>query len=100
MFIPVPQSTDWQHSAHLGMDGVSYDIYIKEQDDQFSAAWVCEECCEQSTWRALAPTRERAIQRARVGAQVHHSFSHREKIAGALLSKSNHETLTFEDSVS
>jgi len=70
------KGADWQHSAHLGIDGVSYDIFIKEHDEQFSAAWVCQQCCEQSTWRAKSPTRERAIERAKVGAQVHHSFSH------------------------
>src|SRR3954451_8893224 len=100
MFITAPQSTGWQQTAHLGMDGVCYDILIKEQDDKFSAAWVCQECCEQSTWRAIAPTRERAIERAIVGAEVHHSFSHREKIAAALFSESSRETLDFEKLVS
>src|SRR3982751_4267509 len=96
MFISPAQNSGWQHGAHLGIDGVRYDIYIKEQDDQFSAAWVCEECCEQSTWRAIGPTRERAIQRAIIGAQVHHSFSHKEKAGNALILKSSRETLTFD----
>ena len=70
------KSSDWQHSAHLGIDGVSYDFFIQEDADQFAAAWVCQRCCEQATWRAKAPTREGAIERAKVGAQVHHSFAH------------------------
>jgi hypothetical protein len=100
MFITAPQSTGWQQTAHLGMDGVCYDILIKEQDDKFSAAWVCQECCEQSTWRAIAPTRERAIERAIVGAEVHHSFSHKDKTGDVRLSKSSRETVTFDVSVS
>jgi hypothetical protein len=97
MFIAAPQSSDWQHSAPLGMDGVIYDIFIKKHQDQFSAAWVCQECCEQSTWRAIAPTREAAIERATIGAEVHHSFSHKEKIGNALFSMSSRETLNLEE---
>ena len=93
-------SSDWQHGAHIGLDGVSYDILVKEHNGQFAAVWVCQQCCEQSTWRAIAPTRERAIARARERAEVHHSFSHKDKIEGALLSQSSRETLAFEELVS
>jgi hypothetical protein len=79
MSIDAPQTvrvSDWQHGAHLGINGISYDIFINEHADQFSAAWVCQTCCEQSTWRAKVPTWEAAIERAKVGAQIHHSFMH------------------------
>lgn len=91
--------SEWQQSAHLGMDGVNYDFFITENKnkDQFAAAWVCEECCEQSTYRAIAPTRQQAIARAVVGAEVHHSISHKDKIGAALFSPSSRVTLTFNE---
>jgi hypothetical protein len=74
---PAVKFSDWQYGAHLGLDEISYDIFIKDVGGgDFSASWVCQKCCEQSTWRAKASTWEAAIERAKVGAQVHHSFMH------------------------
>jgi hypothetical protein len=100
MLSTAPRGSGWQHSVHLGMDGVNYDIFVKGHNDQFASAWVCQQCCEQSTWLATAPTRERAIERARIGAKVHHSFSHKDKIGAALGSQSSRETLSFDELVS
>jgi hypothetical protein len=74
--LQIRKGSDWQYSAHVGIEGISYDIFIKELADQFSASWVCQKCCGNSTWRAKAPTRQKAIQQARMGAQVHHSLAH------------------------
>jgi hypothetical protein len=74
---PVVNVSDWQYGAHLGVGGITYDIFIKDGGGgDFSASWVCQKCCEQSTWRAKAPTWEGAIELAKVGAQIHHSFMH------------------------
>jgi len=67
----------WKRLRHVLLDGVNYDIGVKEREDgRFSVAWVCLACCEQGPPAPAAETFERAIAFAYVGLRAHHGLMH------------------------
>lgn len=68
---------NWKRLRHIRLDGVNYDIGVKErQDGRFSVAWVCLACCEQGPPAPAAETFEQAIAFAYFGLRTHHGLMH------------------------
>jgi hypothetical protein len=69
----------WKRLRQVRLDGVNYDIGVKEgEDGRFSVAWVCMQCCEQGPPAPAAETLELAIEFAHIGLRAHHGFFHRD----------------------
>jgi hypothetical protein len=67
----------WRPLSHLSLDGVSYDIGVKERrDGRFSVGWVCLNCCEQGPLLPSSETLAGATAFAEAGLRAHHALVH------------------------
>jgi hypothetical protein len=68
----------WKRLGHTRLDGVNYDICVRERSDgRYSVTWVCLSCCEQGPLSPSAESVEQGIAFAHIGLQAHHSLFHR-----------------------
>jgi hypothetical protein len=67
----------WKPIGHVNLDGVQYDIAVKQrQDGRFAVAWVCLGCCEQGTLLPGAASFDHAMAFADVAVRAHHALVH------------------------
>jgi hypothetical protein len=67
----------WKRLSHVRLDGINYDIGIKERDDgRYTVSWVCLKCFEQGPPSPAAETLEQAVSFAQIGLRAHHGLIH------------------------
>jgi hypothetical protein len=67
----------WKRLTHVRLDGVNYDIGVREREDgRFGVSWVCLYCFEQGPPSPAAETLEQAVAFAHVGLHAHHQLVH------------------------
>jgi hypothetical protein len=67
----------WKRLSQVRLDGVNYDIGVKEGNDgRFSVAWVCLKCCEQGPPAPAALNLDQAARFAEIGLHAHHALIH------------------------
>ena len=68
---------DRRTTKQLTLDGVKYDITVCiVSKGIYRADWTCSECREKGAWSPLSGDPVQAVQLAKVGLEVHHSFLH------------------------
>jgi hypothetical protein len=68
----------WKRLSQVRLDGVNYDIGVKEgSDGRVNVSWVCLKCCEQGSPSPASLTLEQAVALAKIGLHAHHALFHR-----------------------
>jgi hypothetical protein len=76
------ENAGWTRREQVTLDGVTYEIIIRQANGGFFGAWECAACNAGGESGLQSSSAEQASERAQVSLYAHHILAHRSTDAG------------------